>query len=85
MKIPVKGHQNMTGSAVPHGLINTPKIKQTWALYISKFVTAYDSKGVPIWGVTPQNEPEFPAPWEACAYNASYESDFISGYLGEIL
>jgi glucosylceramidase len=32
--------------------------------------------------LTPQNEPEFPAPWEACAYDSNYEKDFINQYLG---
>lgn len=85
MKVPVNGEQQMTGSAQPNGLIDHPKIKQTWAHYISKFITAYKQKGIPIWAITPQNEPEFAAPWEACAYNASYESSFINNYLGPII
>ena len=38
-----------------------------------------------MWAITPQNEPEFAAPWEACAFNATYERDFINGYLGPTL
>ena len=41
--------------------------------------------GVPIWAITPQNEPEFPAPWEACAFDPEYEMDFINQYLGPTL
>jgi len=37
---------------------------KAWALYFSKFIEAYRNKGVPLWAVTVQNEPEFPAPWE---------------------
>jgi len=81
MKTPVKGVQNMTGSDA-HGLIDDPKIKAAYALYLSKFITAYGEKGIPIWALTPQNEPEFPAPWEACAYDSNYEKDFINQYLG---
>eukprot|EP01035_Chromulina_nebulosa_P041716 gene41716-56479_t len=65
MKEPVYGIQSMNGSAMPAGLINDPKIHQAWAKYLSKFVSAYSNYDVPIWAVTPQNEPEFPAPWEA--------------------
>lgn len=54
-------------------------------MYISKFIDAYAGKGVPIWGLTPQNEPEFPAPWEACAYNVSYMKDWIQEYLGPVM
>jgi len=82
MKKPVKGHKNMTGSATPSGLLDDAKVKYAWALYISKWIEAYNSKGVPVWAITPQNEPEFAAPWEACTYNASYEGDWIYNYLG---
>eukprot|EP01038_Epipyxis_sp_PR26KG_P015082 gene15082-20294_t len=85
MKVPQNGKQTMTGSATPNGLIDNIQIKTTWANYISKFITAYKDKGVPIWAVTPQNEPEFPAPWEACSYNSSFERDFINGFLGPSL
>ena len=40
---------------------------------------------VPIWAVTPQNEPEFAAPWEACVYNKSFSNHFIQNYLGPVL
>lgn len=85
MKVPVGGNQSMTGSAQPNGLINTPQMKETWAHYLSKFVTAYERKGVPIWAITPQNEPEFAAPWEACAYDAPFQAEFINDYLGPII
>jgi O-glycosyl hydrolase len=48
-------------------------------------VPAYVLLGVPIWAITPQNEPEFAAPWEACAFNQTYERDFINKYLGPTL
>lgn len=80
-----KGEQKMTGSALPNGLRDAPEVKQAWARYISKFISAYYTKGVPIWSVTPQNEPEFPAPWDACAYTKEFEDDFIQHYLGPVL
>jgi hypothetical protein len=49
------------------------------------FVPVYVLLGVPIWAITPQNEPEFAAPWEACAFNQTYERDFINKYLGPTL
>lgn len=83
MKVPMSdGRQYMNGSATPNGLKSDPRVMKSWALYISKWISAYESKGVPIWAVTPQNEPEFPAPWEACAYNESFEREWVDGYLG---
>ena len=38
--------------------------------------------GIPIWAVTVQNEPEFPAPWEACSYTPKTEADFVAYHLG---
>ncbi len=75
----------MLGSAQPNGLIDTHEVKLSWARYISRFIEAYNQQGVPIWAVTPQNEPEFAAPWEACSYTAEYERDFIETYLGPVL
>lgn len=30
---------------------------QSWALYFSKFIAAYEQSGINIWGLTIQNEP----------------------------
>jgi len=38
--------------------------------------------GLPFFAVTPQNEPEFPAPWEACSHTPTTEADFIGYHLG---
>ena len=38
-----------------------------------------------MFAVTVQNEPEFPAPWEACAYNPEIEAEFIANHLGPVL
>jgi O-glycosyl hydrolase len=52
-------NRSMTGSSEPHGLIDDEKTKMAWATYFAKWIDAYSNKGVPIWAVTPQNEPEF--------------------------
>ena len=85
MKNSINGSASMTGSSTPNGLKDDPKVKLSWAKYIAKFITSYENKGVPIWGITPQNEPEFAAPWEACTYTSTYEKDFIENYLGPVI
>ena len=82
MKVPQNGVQMMNGSATPNGLIATPENMAAWALYLSKFIEAYSLKGIDIWGLTPQNEPLFAAPWEACYYNVSFSHFFVNEYLG---
>jgi glucosylceramidase len=53
-----------------------------WAHYIAKWIQAYGRHGIPIRAVTVQNEPEFPAPWEACSYSATNMTDFVAYHLG---
>lgn len=81
--------ENMTDSAEPSCLRDgtgpDSKYAKAWALYFGKFITAYKDLGVNLFGVTVQNEPEFPAPWEACAYNPWTEQDFIAHHLGPML
>ena len=76
----------MTGSAQPsclrEGTGKNSKYAKAWASYVSKFISAYRDYGVPLEAITVQNEPEFPAPWEACSYTPESEADFIGYHLG---
>lgn len=78
--------KKMTFSAQPNclreGVGKDSRYAKAWALYFSKYISAYRSLGLPFWAVTVQNEPEFPAPWEACSYTPEYEKDFIANHLG---
>ncbi|KAL3922155.1 MAG: hypothetical protein SGILL_002357, partial [Bacillariaceae sp.] len=76
----------MTGSKQPsclrEGTSKGSQYAKAWALYFSKFISAYLSHGVTLNAVTVQNEPEFPAPWEACSYSPKAEADFVGYHLG---
>lgn len=61
------------------------KYKQAWANYYVKFIQAYEKEGVPIWGLSVQNEPMAVQRWESCVYTATDERDFIKKYLGPTL
>jgi glucosylceramidase len=54
----------------------------SWALYYTKFIKAYEKEGVPIWGITVQNEPMATQRWESCIYTAEEERDFLKNHLG---
>lgn len=57
-----------------------------WALYFSKFLSAYNSEGIGIWGVTVQNEPEAcPIDYEGMHWTPETERDFVKNYLGPTL
>lgn len=77
--------ENMTNSAkvcLRDGVGPDSKYAKTWALYFAKFIDAYEQQGIPMWAITIQNEPEFAAPWEACAYTAHAEREFLENHLG---
>lgn len=59
-----------------------PEYFQSWANYYVKFIKAYEQDGMPIWGITIQNEPMAVQRWESCIYSAEEERDFLKNYLG---
>lgn len=59
-----------------------PEYYQTWANYFVKFIKAYEKEGIPVWGVTIQNEPMATQRWESCIYTAEDERDFLKNNLG---
>jgi glucosylceramidase len=62
-----------------------PEFYQAWANYYTKFIKAYQGEGIPIWGLTIQNEPMATQRWESCIYTAEEERDFLKHYLGPTL
>lgn len=62
-----------------------PEFRQSWANYYTKFIKTYEAKGMPVWGLTVQNEPMATQTWESCIYTAEEERDFIKEYLGPTL
>ncbi|MEY4432746.1 MAG: hypothetical protein RLZZ44_876 [Bacteroidota bacterium] len=59
-----------------------PQYYQAWANYYVKFVKAYEKEGIPIWGITIQNEPMATQKWESCIFTAEAERDFLKNHLG---
>jgi glucosylceramidase len=62
-----------------------PEYKQAWANYFIKFIQSYEKEGIPIWGLTLQNEPMAKQKWESCYFSAEDEKDYIKEYLGPTL
>ncbi len=62
-----------------------PQFRQSWANFYVKFIQEYEARGIPIWGLTVQNEPMAKQRWESCIYTAEDERDFIKEYLGPTL
>ncbi len=62
-----------------------PQFYQSWANYYVKFINSYKKEGIPVWGLTIQNEPMAVQRWESCIYTAEEERDFLKNYLGPTL
>ena len=58
---------------------------RAWARYFAKFVESYRKEGVPVWGITIQNEPMATQTWESCVFQASDERDFLKNHLGPVM
>ena len=65
-----------------HGGKLLPQYRQTWANFYVKFIKAYEKEGIPVWGISVQNEPMAVQKWESCVFSATDERDFIRDYLG---
>ncbi|PHN02922.1 glycoside hydrolase family 30 protein [Flavilitoribacter nigricans] len=60
-----------------------PEYYETWALYFSKYLVAYREAGIPIWGITVENEPlGNDCNWESMHYTPREMNDFVSRHLG---
>ena len=59
-----------------------PQYRAAWAQCFVRFIQAYADEGVPIWGVTVQNEPEARQRWDSCLYSAKEERYFVRDFLG---
>ena len=59
--------------------------RNAWARCYVRFIEAYAKEGVPIWGVSVQNEPEAHQRWDSCLYTAEEERDFVRDHLGPAL
>jgi len=75
------GWMKSTGQMNQGGYL-LPQYRSAWARCFVRFIQAYAEEGVPIWGVTTQNEPEARQRWDSCLYTAAQERDFVRDFLG---
>ncbi len=74
-----------TNKDMLHGGKLLPQYRQAWANFYVKFINAYEKAGIPIWGLSVENEPMATQSWESCIYTGDEERDFIKQYLGPTL
>ncbi|WP_165730709.1 glycoside hydrolase family 30 beta sandwich domain-containing protein [Polaribacter sp. 20A6] len=60
-----------------------PKYYDTWALFFSKYIDAYEAEGIDIWGFTVENEPHGNGNnWESMHFTPKEMTDFVEFHLG---
>jgi len=74
-----------TNNEMLHGGKLKPEFYDSWANYYGKFIKAYEQEGIPVWGLTIQNEPMATQTWESCVFTAEEERDFLKNNLGPTL
>jgi len=74
-----------TNNDVLHGGKLKKEFDQSWANFYVKFINAYEKQGIPVWGLSVQNEPMATQKWESCLYTAEEERDFVKNFLGPTL
>ena len=74
-----------TNGEMNHGGRLRPDCRDAWAHCFVRFIRAYAAEGVPVWGVSVQNEPAAHQRWDSCLYSAEEERDFVRDHLGPAL
>jgi glucosylceramidase len=62
-----------------------PEYRDLWAQYMVRFVKAYEKAGIPLWGLSIQNEPMAKQTWESMIFTADEETRFLGDHLGPAL
>lgn len=73
----MKNNKNYVGGKL------LPEYHDTWALFFSKYVSAYKEEGIDIWGFTVENEPLGNGNnWESMHYTPDEMTNFVQNHLG---
>lgn len=60
-----------------------PEYYDTWALFFSKYITAYKKEGIDVWGLTVENEPLGNGNnWESMHFTPEEMVEFVSKHMG---
>lgn len=75
-----------TNSSYSRGSLRwEPEILRTYANYFVRWVEAYRAEGIPIYALTPQNEPNILNVYPTCLWTGPQLREFIADHLGPTL
>lgn len=73
----MKNNKNYVGGKL------LPEFNDAFALYFSKYLSAYKKEGIDIWGITVMNEPHGNGNnWESTLFSPKEMTDFVQNHLG---
>ena len=75
-------HWMKTNGEMNNGGKLKDEYRDSWARYFCKYIKAYEDEGIPIWGVSVQNEPAAKQVWDSCLYTGEEEKVFVRDFLG---
>ena len=62
-----------TNNEMNHGGKLKPEYRDAWARYYCRYIREYEQEGIPIWGLSVQNEPLAIQTWDSCIYTGEEE------------
>jgi glucuronoarabinoxylan endo-1,4-beta-xylanase len=74
-----------TNGTDTHGGSLLPEYYEAWADRLSGFAASMTEAGVPLFALSPQNEPNWTADWETCLYTPDELVTFVRDYLAVAL
>jgi glucosylceramidase len=66
-------------------MMDNDAILQAYARYLTRFVSEYESEGISIATVSPQNEPSYEQHYPSCRWTPALYTKFVGEYLGPTL
>eukprot|EP00928_Gymnodinium_smaydae_P064242 TRINITY_DN47637_c0_g1_i1.p1 TRINITY_DN47637_c0_g1~~TRINITY_DN47637_c0_g1_i1.p1 ORF type:complete len:715 (-),score=53.45 TRINITY_DN47637_c0_g1_i1:146-2146(-) len=83
---PTSPQKNANDNCYRSGFLSSDDSRQAaYALYLSKFVDAYEAFGIKVWGLTIQNEPlAFTYLWQSMSYTPELQARFLAKHLGPL-
>ncbi len=81
---PPQWKTNMATSARPDARL-MPQHYGDFANHLANYAEGLEAAGVPLYGISPQNEPDYESEWDGCRWSPQEMTTFIGQHLGPTL
>lgn len=69
-----------SNNKISHGFLKE-EYYQMFADYLVAFCKSYEEAGLPLYAISPSNEPGYEAPWNSCKWTSKQMGTFLTNYL----